>query len=139
MKTLLSTLFAVALLGVAGCTTPESRIKQNPAAFDRATPQQQQLIKAGEVAVGFSPELVRLALGDPDRVWQRTDAQGQTVTWSYVTYETSGGVILYRGWYHHWWGPTDYAFYTDFNDRRPRTHMRVTFAHDQVVSIEEQK
>jgi hypothetical protein len=134
------TLLAVStVLLIAGCATPEARIKKNPAAFDQATSAQQELIKRGEVAVGFTPELVELAMGAPDKIWERTDTKGKSTVWSYVTYETTGGVLLYRGWYHRWCGPQLYPYYMDYGDRREHERVKVTFEGGRVTAIEEEK
>jgi outer membrane protein assembly factor BamE (lipoprotein component of BamABCDE complex) len=91
----------VAFVGAAlfaGCSTPTTRIKNDPAAFARLTPEQQALVQAGQVGVGFDMETVKLALGDPDAITLHTNAMGQTQVWHYVTYETYDGVVLYGGY-----------------------------------------
>ena len=139
MKKLTVVLALVAGFILAGCATPETRIRQNPAAFDRATPAQQEMIKQGKVDIGFDMELVQLALGVPDRTRERVDAQGKEVIWSYVNYEGADGVILYRGWYHRgYWGAPSYAYYADFPNRREREHFRVVFKDNKVVQIEQE-
>ncbi|SDR69299.1 hypothetical protein [Opitutus sp. GAS368] len=139
MKTLVCTLALAAGFVLAGCSTPATRISQNPAAFDRATPEQQSLIKQGKVGIGFDESLVQLALGVPDRITDRTSVHGKTVTWHYVDYETDEGMLLYRGWYHRgfWGGP--YAYYADFPNRRARDHFKVMFSEGKVVLIEEER
>ncbi len=133
--------FLIALAGLAalaGCSTPDARIRKNPEAFDRCTPAQQELIKQGRVALGFDVEMVRLALGDPDRITTRTDASGTSEIWHYETYETADGMILYTGYYHHFWGPPLYAYYADYPARRAVDHFRVAFRDGRVVAIEEE-
>ncbi|MGA3007740.1 MAG: hypothetical protein ABSE59_07605, partial [Opitutaceae bacterium] len=89
MKRRVCSIFVFAgLFLLAGCSTPEMRIRANPTVFDRCTLQQQELIKQGRIAVGFDQEMVRLALGDPDRITTRTDASGESQIWIYVGYET---------------------------------------------------
>ena len=100
MKILPLIFFCAILVVVGGCATPQTRISQSPEVFAKLSPADQQLIREGKVAVGFTPEMVRLALGDPDRVYTRTDANGVNEAWSYTTYETDSGVVLYRGFYH---------------------------------------
>jgi hypothetical protein len=137
MKKIIFSLAALTALFFAGCASPESRIRGNPAAFDRATPAQQELIKQGKVDIGFDEQLVELALGVPDRTKERIDSTGKSVIWSYVNYEGSDGVILYRGWYHRgWWGGPGYAYYADFPNRREREHFRVVFKEGKVVLVE---
>lgn len=145
MKTLVLALALLTGLFLAGCSTPATRIQQNPAAFDRATPAQQELIKQGKVDIGFDTELVELALGAPDRTKERIDASGKKFIWSYVNYEAANGAYLYRGWYHrgwdrwggsYWGGGPYYAFYTDYPDRRERERFRIVFKDGKVTEIE---
>jgi hypothetical protein len=130
-----------ALVTLAGCATPESRIRHNPAAFDRLTPAQQDLIRKGQIAVGFDPQMVELALGEPDHVSTRTTAEGVSEIWRYTDYDLPDGMPLYRGWYHRYycWGDPMFPYYLDYPGRRERDHFRVTFKAGKVVSIEEQK
>ena len=131
---------ALTALCLSGCSTPATRIKANPDVFARLTPQQQALVQAGQVALGFDFETVKLALGDPDRVVVRTDADGETVVWHYVSYEADGR-ILFTGHYHtarRWWGwGTSYAYYLDYPNRRVRDRFRVEFKRGLVSSITE--
>ncbi|MBX6420489.1 MAG: hypothetical protein IRZ06_05720 [Nevskia sp.] len=77
---LFSPLLPVLLLA---CSSPATRIEQNPALFDSYPPEVQQKIRAGQVDVGFTPDMVRLALGEPDRRYERTDANGTSEVWAY--------------------------------------------------------
>ncbi len=76
-------LAALGLLIIAACSTPDSRIDKNQAAFDQYPPDVQQQIRAGNVSVGFTPEMVQLALGNPTYKTQRTDSAGDTEVWGY--------------------------------------------------------
>ena len=139
MKHLIVVLAVIAGLFFAGCSTPATRIQQNPAAFDRATPAQQELIKQGKVAIGFDEELVQLALGVPDRRRERIDAQGKKIIWSYVNYECDDGMFLYRGWYHRgFWVAPHYAYFADYPNRRERERFRLVFRDGRVISIEQE-
>ncbi|MCR6656004.1 MAG: hypothetical protein NVV63_09330 [Opitutus sp.] len=130
---------AGALAVMAGCSSPQSRIQKNPEAFNRLTPAQQEAIKAGRIDIGFDGEMVKLALGDPDRVRERIDANGRSEVWDYVTYEGTDGMILYRGWYHRGWRHPMFPYYLDYGSRREREKVRVTFKDGKVVSIEQDK
>lgn len=69
---------------ICACATrPESRIAANRSAFDAYPAQTQEKIRNGEVEVGFTPEMARLALGDPDREYTRTTAEGTEDIWAY--------------------------------------------------------
>src|SRR5438270_11416293 len=84
MKTKLSFLAAtVAAALLAGCSTVDSRIAHNRAAFNTWPPAVQDKVVAGQIDVGFTPDQVRVALGEPDRVWSRTTNDGTSEVWSY--------------------------------------------------------
>ncbi len=76
-------LFACLIL-LAGCATPESRIADNRTTFERYSPDVQQKIKTGQVDVGFTPEMVVMALGEPARKFTRKTDAGDTEVWSYL-------------------------------------------------------
>jgi hypothetical protein len=143
MKTLLRLLaLAGGLALLAGCSTPQTRINQNPEAFARLTPEQQQLIKEGKVAIGFDMSMVKLAIGDPDHVKIRTDRNGEREVWSYVTYEGDDGMLLYRGYYHRYYyggGGPFYPYYLAYPARREHEHFRVVFHEGRVIAIEQDK
>jgi len=133
-------LAAVAALVLTACSTPETRIRQNPAAFSRLTPDQQELIKKGQIAVGFDQEMVQLALGEPDHIRTRTDAHGVGEIWSYTTYENADGVLLYRGWYHRYYlGDPFFPYYLNYPVRREHEHLRVIFRDGKVEAVEQEK
>lgn len=127
-----------ALAFFSGCSTPEARINKNPEAFAKLTTEDQQRIREGKVAIGFTPEMVKLALGEPDKVFTRTDANGVNESWSYTTYESDGGVMLYRGFYHRYWSDPFYPYYMNYPSRRDREYLKVIFAEGRVSSIEQQ-
>jgi len=140
MKKKLSILISCAALAVlAGCVTPAARINRSPEVFAKLSATDQQLIREGKVAVGFTPEMVRLALGEPDRVFTRTDASGVNEAWSYTTYETDDGVLLYRGFYHRdWYDPLYHPYYMSSSSRRTREYFKVVFTGGRVSLIESQ-
>ena len=131
----------LAALCFAGCSTPESRIRKNPEVFARLSPAQQDMIRKGQVGIGFTQEMVQLALGEPDQIRTRTDVSGVSEIWSYTNYEGPDGVMLYRGWYHryYYWGDPLYPYYLSYPYRREHDHFRVTFRDGKVISIEERK
>lgn len=139
MKTIPTLIACLALGMLAGCSTPEHRISQNPEAFSKLSANDQQLIREGKVAVGFSPEMVKLALGEPDKIYTRTDVNGMSEAWSYTTYETDEGVMLYRGFYHRYWcDPFYYPYYMNYSTRRDHEYLKVIFKDGAVSVIERQ-
>ena len=80
----LPTLLAGAALAVlTSCSTPDSRIADHQADFDKFPGDVQRKIRTGQVDVGFTKDMVRLALGEPDRVFMRQTATGDTEVWGY--------------------------------------------------------
>jgi outer membrane protein assembly factor BamE (lipoprotein component of BamABCDE complex) len=148
MKTSRILAISAAILGVAllaGCDTPDSRIRNSPQEFARLNPDQQALVKAGQITVGFDMGAVRLALGDPTRITQTTDQGGQREVWHYVTYEDSNGVVILNGYYHRWGGWGGPRFWGDagYYDGYPvHVHDRIRVEFDNsghVVRIEQDK
>jgi len=140
MKTIL---WMVALLAggvmLSGCSTPETRIAKQPELFNSLTPEEQQLIKEGRVGIGFTTDMVKLALGDPDRVRERVDQSGRSEVWSYIAYEGPDGMLLYRGWDHRGWGRPYYPYYMTIPGRRERSRDEVVFRDGRVVSVEQER
>ncbi|HEY1848800.1 MAG TPA: hypothetical protein VGG37_06325 [Opitutaceae bacterium] len=144
----LISLSAVALCAVllAACDSPESRIKDSPAAFARLNPDQQELVKKGQIAVGFDMDAVKLALGDPTRIVTRTTSAGQHEVWHYITYEDNQGVVIYGGYYHRWrgWagGPFFYGGIPYYDGYPARVHDRLRIEFDtsgRVAAIVQEK
>jgi hypothetical protein len=153
----------------AGCSTPESRIKNSPEAFARLTPAQQSLVKAGQVAPGFDMDAVRLALGNPDFVVLVINAAGKRQVWHYTEYGDDVGSVVFDGYFNGygfqdgpgawqvrtnfmgypvehgyavWGGPYlgSGAFVYDTLPRRPRDRIRVIFdAAGRVAAVRQAK
>lgn len=126
------------VLLLAACSTPASRIKRNQALFDSLPVTEQALVREGKVGIGFTHDMVRLAIGDPDQRWIRTDARGKTEIWSYTTYDGYDGTPLYRGYYHRYHGGYPF-FYDSFHSgsARPREYFKVSFEDGKVSAIEQ--
>ena len=73
---------SLALL-LAGCATPEKRIQQNQEVFDTFPVAAQARIRGGQIDLGFTPDMVRIALGEPHRQTLRRSADGEVKIWSY--------------------------------------------------------
>jgi hypothetical protein len=145
MKTSKFALVAAVLGAVwlAGCSTIDSRINQYPDTFAQLTPQQQALVRAGQVGLGFDMTTVKIALGDPDRVVVRTDASGDVQIWHYGEYAYYNGVYLWAGdgyrrraWWGGggWWGPGPGPYWDTPVQAFDR--FRVEFRNGRVVSIQ---
>lgn len=85
MKTLVRGLvLSLGVLLVAGCASSQTaRIRQSPQVFGSLTPDQQKLIQAGEVKVGFTADMVYLALGNPSKVLKFKSPNFEADAWIY--------------------------------------------------------
>jgi hypothetical protein len=93
------------ILLLAGCDTPTARIHSNPSAFAQLAPDQQSLVQQGKVAVGFTADAVRLALGEPDRVTVRRTSASESEVWHYFDFDlVAGSYPLYYSFYAPGWG-----------------------------------
>jgi erythronate-4-phosphate dehydrogenase len=70
---------------LAGCATPAKRIEQNQDLFDSLPVAAQARIRGGQIDLGFTPDMVRIALGEPQRKLVRRTAAGETEIWLYST------------------------------------------------------
>ena len=69
---------------LAGCASPAQRIQQNQEFFDSLPVAAQARIRGGQIDLGFTPAMVRIALGEPQRKLIRRAAAGETEVWLYV-------------------------------------------------------
>lgn len=79
-----SCLAVLSVLAMAGCATPESRIREKPEVFNSFPPDVQSKVRTGQVDIGYSKDMVYIALGKPDREYTRTTAEGTVKVWSYT-------------------------------------------------------
>ena len=88
MKTLPFRPLALLLLALvfAGCSTIDTRIREKSAAFAALDAPTQDKIRLGRVEVGFTTDLVYIALGAPDERLAKTSAAGTDETWLYNSY-----------------------------------------------------
>lgn len=76
---------ALLLLLLAGCaTTPSQRIQKNQELFDSLPVAEQARIRGGQIAIGYTADMVRIALGDPQRQLARRTPDGESTIWLYL-------------------------------------------------------
>ena len=80
---LLALIAALALTGCQAGSGPRARIREKSAAFAALPPAQQAKIEKGIVEVGFSQDMVYMALGRPNDVHDVTLPEGRETTWTY--------------------------------------------------------
>jgi hypothetical protein len=93
MKTrCLISLAALGLLSACAHNSMESQIPDREAALARFSLREQSMIKRGLIAVGFTQEMVYLALAKPDRVV--TGPGPQQESWFYTAHYAADGSSL---------------------------------------------
>ena len=127
-----------ALIALAGCSTPASRIQGHQAAFDAWPAAVQQEVRAGRVGVGFTPEMVLVALGEADRTYTRTSPQGTSEFWVYLDHGPKFSVGLGIGGSS---GNSSYGVGVRTGDDgfRENEVLRVVFEGGRVVAVEARK
>ena len=130
--------FSTIALFAGGCaSTPAQRIAGS-AEFDTYPSAIQEKILDGEVDVGFTEEMVRLALGSPDSISRRQTASGDSEVWSYVENEPrfSFGFGVVGGSGHTRTGAGVVVGGRDWSDG---AWMRVIFREGKVTTVETRK
>jgi hypothetical protein len=76
----------LSLLAVmAGCaSSPQARIERNWGRYETYPLEVRERIAAGQVDVGFTAEMVQMALGEPARVAERRTENETTEVWIYT-------------------------------------------------------
>lgn len=130
------------LLLLAACaTTPGDRIKKNPGLFNSFAPEAQEKIRAGEIDLGFTQEMVLMARDKPDRKYARRTAGGEVEVWSYIGLQTKTDRqrVEVRGrapdaggrWYsYHDW------VWVDVNRQQEYEMFRIEFVDGKVTAFE---
>jgi hypothetical protein len=138
---------ALLLLTLAGCNTIDSRISQKQGMFDRLDPRIQAKIRQGIVEVGYTPDMVYIALGTPDERHQKVTAKGDETTWIYKTYYEQYEGMVHVGYhrivfydpgarvYHIYYEPVSTPVYSEHAE----DNIRVAFVNGRVTVIEQNK
>lgn len=130
------------VVGAAGCaTTVHDRIRRHEQLFASFPAEVQAKIREGRVEPGFTPDMVRLAFGQPDRVITRVSSQGETVVWVYtdaVPETWSEPVPVYWPYRTHagmyrWYPDILWSYRTTWREREA---TRIEFREGKVTTIE---
>lgn len=135
-------LLLLPLVALAGCATPEHRIQKNQEFFNSLPVAAQARIRGGQIDLNFTPGMVRIALGEPQRRILRRTPSGETDIWLYFdsarSYErqradldglvinSSSGVRSVGG-----------SAWINVPQEREFVRLRVEFQNGSVVAIEE--
>jgi outer membrane protein assembly factor BamE (lipoprotein component of BamABCDE complex) len=93
---MLTSLFTLCFVIFLSCSTPDSRIRKNQELFDSYPAEVQKNIRAGKVEVGYTEDMVRMALGDPNETAVNKTAEGEVHVWAYTKSTPGGGVSVGR-------------------------------------------
>lgn len=147
MKRIFLIVAALAVLGLAGCSTVRSRIQEKQHVFNTLDPQTQAKIQQGLVDLGYTTDMVYMAMGRPDETRDQVTNQGHETTWIYNNYwqQYEGSRLVgyrrhvyydqiaraYRVYYY----PIRQEIYSERTEER----TRVIFKDGRVAAIEQAK
>lgn len=127
----------VILAFLAGCaSSPQARIERNWGLYESYPIEVRERINAGQVDVGFTPEMVRMALGEPARVVERRTENETTEVWIYTRNRPRFGIGLGIG---SWGGRSGVSTSVGVStgDWAPDEEKRVEFRDGTVVAVDQ--
>lgn len=132
---------------LAGCQTVESRIKEKPEVFASVDKATQDKIKQGVIELGFTEDLVYVALGAPDQKRETVNANGKTLTWIYNTYYDRYDGSVYASYHRSvYYDPYLRAYrmyyrpiFADTYIQEKEDRIRIVFQDGKVTMIEQAK
>lgn len=135
------------LVFTAGCNTFDSRARQMSGVYDSLPASEQQRLERGSINVGDTPEMVYIALGNPDEKRDVTNADGTQSVWVYKSYWQQYEGTAWLGYRRVIVPARNGRGYVIFHEPVTqdvyRTHVdeviRVTFARGTVTQVEQQK
>lgn len=93
-----------------GCETMQSRISAHPEIYQSLSPQDQQLVAAGQIRSGMAENAVWLSWGAPEQR-MRGEIHGRpSETWVYTTYSDIAPYGPYRGGYGYPYGGSGFGY-----------------------------
>jgi hypothetical protein len=94
MKKLPGSLGATLVLAllVAGCETNvrSARIQEKSAVYAALTPEQRKNVESGTIEVGYTSDMVYIALGAPKHVETKDTPEGKAEMWTYLNFYSTG-------------------------------------------------
>lgn len=83
---LASALLIGLLAGCEAATGVSARVQEKSAVFAQLTPDQQKNIEQGAIEVGYTMDMVYMALGRPSKVKEKAAPEGTVVMWTFNNY-----------------------------------------------------
>ncbi len=90
-----SAALCLALL-VSGCETAggvSTRAQEKSSTYAALKPWQKKYVDAGWVSEGFTPDIVYIAMGKPDKVDPKEQPEGPTELWTYSRFYPQAGAV----------------------------------------------
>ncbi|MBI3886496.1 MAG: hypothetical protein HY302_12315 [Opitutae bacterium] len=146
-RLLVFALAALTLVFAAGCQSIEDRIKQKPDVFAKLDKLTQEKIKQGIIDLGYSFDMVYLALGEPNEKHETITETGKTETWVYNTYFQRYDGTAFVGYERRiYYDPTLRTYrtyfqpaYADVYRQDKEEQIRIVFKDGKVTVIEQAK
>jgi len=148
-RTWFALLSLAGLLVFSGCQTVDTRIKEKPTVFAGLDKDTQAKIKQGVIGIGYTEDMVYLALGAADQVRESLTSTNRTVTWIYNSYTAHYDGAYMMGYYGYPYARYPYyarpygfygAYYSPFYDgyyTEKEERIRVTFNDGKVTAIDQ--
>ena len=142
-----SILIVMATLLLSGCSTFEKRAEEKAAVYSQLDPATQEKLRNGVIEIGNTPDMVFIALGQPDSKSEQITADRREETWIYNSYYTeySGSEqVGYRRIVEYNRITKSYIVYyepvrVDVYRDRVQDRIRITFRDGKVAVIEQAK
>mgnify|MGYP006294301461 CR=1 FL=1 len=130
-------LIVSAALFLAGCATPQARIQRNQQMYASFPPEVKRTVREGKIELGYTRDMVYIALGSPDRRYERVTDAGTVEVWAYTDTELTHARVHRAGWWP-WWGPWygPDPYYGSVAVPREYEELRVEFRDARVTAIE---
>jgi hypothetical protein len=147
-RRLLTTFMLAATFGfLTGCQTVEDRIKEKPEVFASVDAATQDKIKQGIIELGYTEDMVYLALGKADQKRESVTAAGKSTTWVYNTYYERYDGTRFAGYHRSlYFDPYLRAYrvyyrpvYADTYAQEKEERIRVVFTNGKVTTLEQAK
>ncbi len=134
MKSHLSLILLLGSIALGGCASVETRISRHQSEFDSWPAEVQDKIRAGNIDLGFTPDQVRVALGEPDKIYSRKSAEKEEEIWAY--FDSRGRFSFGVSVGSHGRGGAIGGVVRERQEDRLDDATRVVFEADKVVALE---
>lgn len=132
---------------VAGCDTFARRARQRADTFATLSPEAREKLKKGVIEVGDTPDMVYIALGEPNEKRETADRRKHQEVWIYNSYYRDYAGTANAGYrrllvfdaktkrYFVYYEPV----FTDVYAVNSEERIRIEFENGKVVAIEQPK